>query len=317
MIALAGGCGQNAVPRPAPAPDLPDLYVDPSTPAATEAARWESEGRTGDAAQLRKISDRPMARWLGNTSAGGRAEVDAYVGRAAADNRMPVLVAYYIPHRDCGNFSTGGAASGDAYRTWIREVAAGIGARPATVVLEPDAIAQALAGRCASLRGERFALLSYAVTVLKANSATRVYLDAGHPRWIADLAALAGALRASGIAQADGFALNISNFISTDENIAYGQRLSTQLGGAHFVIDTSRNGAGPVATAQVDGGPAWCNPPGRALGPAPTTRTGRPGVDMLLWVKRPGESDGACRPGEPAAGQWWPQYALDLAEHSP
>ena len=59
----------------------------------------------------------------------------------------------------------------------------------------------------------------------------------------------------------------------------------------------------------------WCNPPGRALGETPTTKTGNPRVDAYLWVKRPGESDGACGRGAPAAGQWWPQYALELAGH--
>ena len=87
--------------------------------------------------------------------------------------------------------------------------------------------------------------------------------------------------------------------------------------GRRFVVDTSRNGAGPVTGAtEIDGGPSWCNPPGRVLGPAPTADTGHPRADAFLWVKRPGESDGACRPGEPPAGEWWPEYALDLAKRS-
>ncbi|MEO9119524.1 MAG: glycoside hydrolase family 6 protein, partial [Solirubrobacteraceae bacterium] len=54
-------------------------------------------------------------------------------------------------------------------------------------------------------------------------------------------------------------------------------------------------------------------PPGRALGTAPTTNTGDPLVDALLWIKSPGESDGACHPGDPPAGEWWPAHALALA----
>lgn len=53
-------------------------------------------------------------------------------------------------------------------------------------------------------------------------------------------------------------------------------------------------------------------PPGRALGEVPTTRTGDELVDAYLWVKRPGESDGDCK-GGPKAGAWWPEYALGLA----
>jgi endoglucanase len=77
---------------------------------------------------------------------------------------------------------------------------------------------------------------------------------------------------------------------------------------AHFVVDTSRNGAGPnsmtayaaapynqsaatVATLQAG---AWCNPPGAGLGARPTTKTGVPLVDAYLWAKTPGESDGQC-----------------------
>jgi len=75
------------------------------------------------------------------------------------------------------------------------------------------------------------------------------------------------------------------------------------------VIDTSRNGLGPTADNQ------WCNPAGRALGARPTTATGDPLVDAYLWIKSPGESDGACN-GAPAAGVWWADYALGLAQRS-
>ncbi|WP_445271153.1 glycoside hydrolase family 6 protein, partial [Streptomyces sp. DSM 41634] len=35
-------------------------------------------------------------------------------------------------------------------------------------------------------------------------------------------------------------------------------------------------------------------------------------VDAFLWVKRPGESDGACGTGEASAGTFVNQYAIDL-----
>ena len=56
---------------------------------------------------------------------------------------------------------------------------------------------------------------------------------------------------------------------------------------------------------------AWCNPSGRSVGARPTTATGDALVDAFLWVERPGESDGACH-GGPAAGTFWPEYALGL-----
>ena len=75
------------------------------------------------------------------------------------------------------------------------------------------------------------------------------------------------------------------------------------------VGDTSRNGLGPTADNQ------WCNPDGRALGDRPSTQTGLAYVDAFLWVKAPGESDGACA-GAPAAGTWMPEYALGLAQRA-
>ncbi|MFI2298947.1 glycoside hydrolase family 6 protein [Actinacidiphila glaucinigra] len=54
------------------------------------------------------------------------------------------------------------------------------------------------------------------------------------------------------------------------------------------------------------------DPPDRALGTAPTVRTGSPLLDAHLWVKRPGESNGACR-GAPPEGHWRAAYALEPA----
>jgi endoglucanase len=91
----------------------------------------------------------------------------------------------------------------------------------------------------------------------------------------------------------------------------------------------------------------WCNPPDSGLGFRPATSTGVPLLDAYLWVKTPGQSDGQCdaaggvrawdytaysRPGwpadaasqalfdplwgidDPAAGAWFPQQALQLAQ---
>jgi endoglucanase len=290
------------------------FYVDPVNPASRQAATWDAEKRAADARQVRKIGDRAVAHWL-TAGTDATKEVDGLVTRAAAVGQLPVLVAYNLPGRDCGSFSAGGAATAVAYRTWIRSVAAGLKGRPAVVVVEPDAVPHVVDG-CGGREQERYALLYDAVTTLKTSPNAVVYLDAGHPAWVADIGRLAGALRRAGADAADGFSLNVSNFIPTADNVAYGDRLSTALGGKRYVVDTSRNGAGPAAAAEVSGGPGWCNPPGRQLGQPPTVDTGHARAAALLWVKRPGESDGACRPGEPKAGRWWPEYALDLAQRS-
>ncbi|WP_432979236.1 glycoside hydrolase family 6 protein [Dactylosporangium sp. CA-233914] len=302
--AAAKGAGNPLAGRP--------FFVDPDGPAALQVARWEGQQRSADAGTLRKISERPVALWVGDGAGTVGARVDAVLNCAAG--QLPILVAYNIPNRDCGNYSSGGAASPEEYKSWIRAFASGIRNRPAAVILEPDAVAHAVEG-CDSQ--QRYSLLADAVAVLKAAGAF-VYLDAGNPRWITDVRKLAGAMQSAGIDKADGFSLNVANFVTTADNIAYGRQISDNIARKpHFVIDTSRNGAGPVAgDGDVDGGPRWCNPPGRLLGTPPTTQTGDPRVDALLWIKRPGESDGACRPGEPPAGQWWADYALDLAQRS-
>ena len=77
-------------------------------------------------------------------------------------------------------------------------------------------------------------------------------------------------------------------------------------------MDTSRNGVGPAPESGLN----WCNPKGRAMGVAPTTATAGAHADAYLWVKRPGESDGSCNRGEPAAGSFVNQYAIELVRNA-
>lgn len=281
------------------------FYVQPETHAARQAAAWR-RARPQDAALMEHIARQSQAVWFGEWNRDVRADVDGLVGAAAAQGAVPVLVAYNIPQRDCGQYSAGGARGADNYRRWIRAFAAGIRNRAAVVILEPDATMVTDCLRPAA-REERFRLLGEAVDALKAAGAT-VYLDGGSATY-GRPEEMAARLRASGIARADGFALNVSNFIATPRVIAAGEQLSRLLGGKHFVIDTSRNGVGTAS------GHDWCNARDQALGAAPTTRTGHARVDAFLWIKHPGESDGTCN-GGPQAGGWWADYALNLARRA-
>jgi endoglucanase len=289
------------------------LYVNPENPASVEVRQLQAQGDTHDAQLLQRIAAQPVATWFTNESPQLQTRVSALSSAATAQHKLALIVAYEIPQRDCGaGYSSGGAATPAAYLAWIGRMAAGIGSAHAIVILEPDAIPGIIAGcLSAGAAKTRLELLSQAVTILKRDRGVRVYLDAGNAGWIKPPTRLLAPLRAAGLARADGFALNVANFESTADSIAYGNRLSYKLHGAHFVIDTSRNGNG-VDTNSADA-PTWCNPPGRALGHAPTTSTKTPRVDALLWIKPPGVSDGSCRPGAPPAGQWWAQYALQLA----
>ncbi|MFD8804771.1 glycoside hydrolase family 6 protein [Streptomyces sp. NPDC059597] len=285
------------------------FWVNPDGNAARQVAAYEKAGRRTEADRIRRIAEQPTGEWIGPENP--EQEARGFTEAAERSGRTALLVLYDIPHRDCGQYSSGGAADGDAYRAWIDGVARGIGDRSATVILEPDALLHLVDGCTpAEFHEERYDLLSGAVTRLKSLKNTKVYLDAGNAGW-GHPDQIHAPLRRAGIARADGFAVNVANFYSTKDSLAYGKRLSAKVGGKHFVIDTSRNGNGPYTGGNP--GERWCNPPGRALGAAPTTRTADPLVDAYLWVKRPGESDGTCK-GGPKAGDWWPAYALELAE---
>ncbi|GAB2604615.1 glucanase [Paractinoplanes abujensis] len=305
--------GPAAAPAASAPPVPPTLYVDPAGPAVEQVKTYEAVGRTADAALIRKIADRPVAAWFADETTDPAVRARTLVTAAAAAGQVPVLTLYRIPQRDCGSHSGGGAVTAAEYQAWVGSIAAAITGHRAIVVVEPDAVAQAVQGCLSSAeRAERYRLLGHAIDTLTANQQLKVYLDGGNPSWITDTARMGDALKKAGVERADGFALNVANFETTTANVTYGTKLSKHLGGAHFVIDTSRNGNGPAKkTSDYDG--HWCNPPGRALGDTPTLRTGHRLVDAYLWIKRPGESDGACGKGAPPAGQWWADYALALA----
>ncbi|WP_158579956.1 glycoside hydrolase family 6 protein [Geodermatophilus marinus] len=289
-------------PTPAAAPATPTdnpLAGDTFHGSNPGAARAAAQPGTSpeDAALLRELAQIPTATWLGSWSGDVASTVRQVVGDARAAGRVPVFVAYNIPGRDCGGYSAGGVDSPAAYLQWVQAVADGIGTAEAVVVVEPDALAQ-LCGD----QAERLGMLRSAVDALERNPGTHTYLDAGHSNWV-DAVTMAERLRTAGVRGADGFALNVSNFQTTASNVTYGGQVSALLGGVHFVVDTSRNGNGP--------GSDWCNPAGRAVGQRPTSSTGQLRVDAYLWVKTPGESDGTCN-GGPAAGTFWPSYAVAL-----
>jgi endoglucanase len=114
-------------------------------------------------------------------------------------------------------------------------------------------------------------------------------------------------------------------------NLRYDIMLGNTEPTTHYVIDTSRNGQGPWEPPAYPDPQDWCNPPERGLGLAPTLTTGVPLVDAYLWIKIPGESDGECTRGlgpagttvdpewdrvDPAAGDWFPEMALELATNA-
>ncbi|CAA9226653.1 MAG: GH6 [uncultured Corynebacteriales bacterium] len=252
------------------------LFLDRDTPAA----RWQRATPGSD--WLDPITTTPQARWVNGPP--DLAPVPALARRAARRGELLVVVAYWIPDRGCAGYQEG-APSAAAYERWVRQLAGALGRTPAVVVLEPDAVPADCFGPA------RAAQLAGAVRILS-GAGHAVYLDAGHSAWKPS-GETADRLLASGVAGAEGFAVNVSNRQPTRAAQAWGRELSDLVGGRPFVVDVSRNGLGrpPDEPGRDD---EWCNPARQGLGVPPTTRTGRPEVDALLWIKRPGESDGIC-----------------------
>jgi endoglucanase len=284
------------------------FYVDPQTQAARWVAANPNDSRT---AVIRdRIASVPQGRWFTqNNTSTVRSEVDGFVGAAAAAGKIPILVVYNIPNRDCSGASSGGMPNHTAYRQWIDQVAAGLSGRPAAIILEPDVLALMSDCQNASQQAETSASMAYAGKALKAASAqAKVYFDAGHSAWLA-AGEMARRLVAADIANsADGISVNVSNYRTTAESVAYAKNVIAATGVSRLraVVDTSRNGNGPL-------GSEWCDPAGRAIGTASTNVTGDSMIDAFLWIKLPGEADGCIA----AAGQFVPQRAYDLAIAAP
>lgn len=327
-VLLAGGALAvsfvSRVPSASAGPfDGVQLYVDPTSLAARAAAAEAVAGASdptaspttgtsggadadpADAAEqiaaAKRLAAEPTSIWLvpERYPLGTVQQTVSDIVRAAElEGSMPVFAVYGVPERDCGNQSAGGLSSAD-YQDWITEIVTAVADHRVAVLLEPDAVA--LAPDCGD-RTARMQQLSTATAQFAAASVP-VYLDGGHSNWRSP-AEMAALLREAGVDEATGFATNVSNYNATDDEIAYAEELSGLLDGARYVIDTSRNGSGSNGE--------WCNPSGRTVGQQPlTVRADH--LDANLWVKAPGESDGACN-GGPLAGVWWPEQAVQLAK---
>lgn len=304
LLAFASAC---AVTLPAHAADT-TFYGDPDT----KVARWLQQNPTHPqrSAIAQRIGSQPMARWVGGGSI--RAWVKQYVDDAAQQQRVPIVVAYNIPQRDCSQWSAGGAENAEKYRAWLRnELVPAFGQRKAVLILEPDSLIH-LSCLDETSKSTRLRLLSEAVTLFKQRAPnTQVYLDGGDGYWNRP-ETLAPALVKANVANARGFAVNVSNYNATADITAFGVRLQQLLRDHHgissrFVIDTSRNGAGAHPSRE------WCNPPDRRLGEPARLGVGSEPFDALLWIKTPGTSDGNCGIGlGTASGEFYPSMAQDL-----
>lgn len=287
MAGVLTGCGSPAETQPHPDPPTityaplqhplrgARLYLDTDS----AARRWQAAHQ---ARWLDPITHTPQARWLNSPQ--DLTDIPRLVRRAKHGRTTLVLVAYYIPDRGCTRHGEG-APDPAAYHAWIDTLITRLGPARAIIIMEPDAIPS----DC--FDATRAAVLKAAVDRL-VDAGQYVYLDAGHPRWRSS-GDTAERLLAAGINHAEGFTINVSNRQTTEDSYRWGRELADLVGDREFIIDTSRNGLGPPPD-DPHREDEWCNPDRQALGQPPTTTPKLPGVAALLWIKRPGESDGKC-----------------------
>jgi endoglucanase len=366
-----------------------ELYAPAPSDGSLDQVRdlWRAHEYTNALKVLALVST-PRAAWFATgTPNEVRKAVRETVSAADKQHRLPVLVAYNLPYRDCSQYSGGGAIDTAAYQAWIDGFAAGIGKSKAMVILEPDGLGLIpynttiygqeewckptvtdAAGNVVPAPGAspaaRYAQLNYAVDSLAAHAPNAaVYLDSGNSGWMSPGEA-AYRLTQAGALRAKGFFLNVSNYQRTEECSQFGAWVSAALAApsgapswafddkgnfhfdwlqsqydpaqsyainyspeyaasvtaqiqsfmgnavatASFVIDTGRNGQGPMNASVYAQAPYnqpasvlsslqtgyWCNGAGAGAGLRPTTSTGVALLDAYLWIKVPGESDGTC-----------------------
>ncbi|HXJ22659.1 MAG TPA: glycoside hydrolase family 6 protein [Polyangia bacterium] len=400
LLAVGAGVRRHRAATPAPGqaprahrdrgfdPKTRFLGMEPPPGAVAHIEALLKSNRVHDAALVSAMVGTPSAIWfLGGTPEQVRLDVSDAVTRGGRQGRLPVLVAYNHPFRDCTGYGLIGSTDSASYQAWIDGFASAIGNERVIVILEPSSLGlipygPRLDGRedkCRPTRAgvdgqrvsppgataeQRYAELRYAVDSLAARAPrAAVYLDGTHSAWL-PVGDIAYRLARAGVDRTAGFFLNSGNYQPTQRQIQYGTWISKCLyraahSGAdplsakpykecatqsdwmdpnddqawakvdrwyteqvdrgpnppagpddltHFVINTNRNGRGPldlavyaqppynqppaVIQALRDG--SWCMPPGRGLGLRPTVTTGVPLVDAYLWTDMPGLSVAAC-----------------------
>lgn len=229
---ITGAQAASAHPVGHTLPSDARFYVKPDSDAAKQAIADVKAGHLRDALTMAELASWPEATWFtSGTPAQVSQQVSTLMRGAARQHAVPTLVAYDIPLRDCGQYSSGGATSDTAYQQWIAAFAAAIGKARAVVILEPDALAN-LPQDCSpttdptgALTAARMADLRYAVSALESQPNTSVYLDAGNSQWHA-VGDIAQRLIDADVANTQGFSLNVSNYQPTDQTDHYGTWVS-------------------------------------------------------------------------------------------
>jgi endoglucanase len=246
------------------------FYVPkPDKGALAQVSDLLSQQDKTDAALIRAMTNQSHAVWFtGGTPAEVTRRVNETVNAAFGQHAVPVLVAYDLPFRDCGQYSAGGALNTTDYLAWIDGFARGIGSNKAIVLLEPDSLGiipynTDINGNAEWCRPDlsgtgltpqtandaRYAQINGAVTRLEQQPNVSVYLDGTHSAWLG-VGDIAQRLVKAGVAQAQGFFLNVSNYQFTQNSVQYGTWISDCIAsGAYAGCANQYWNGGPDGTA--------------------------------------------------------------------
>lgn len=153
------------------------------------------------------------------------------------------------------------------YKAWIDGVVRGIGRHEVAVAVEPDGLGiipwytnvdgqrewcQPADANSATAASDRFEMLRYAVDRLGALPRTSVYLDGTHSGW-SNVGDISDRLIKAGVAGADGFFVNASNYQWTPNLVQYGTWISSCIA---YVTKVKAGDFGNCGNQYWSGGPA-------------------------------------------------------------
>ena len=272
---------------------------------------------------LSKIAAQPEAnRFSLYAGGGGPGAIFGQVRKIFCKNltadrgSIPVITTYFLYQAGYCETKDKVLAHRGKFERQVSEMVRGIGRRRAIILMELDAIG---ASHCMLRNGglpyweadmryeiDKVAALPHVVAYIEGG-----YADSNSPGYTARV------LRAVGVKRIRGFFTNDTHEDWTISEVRWAQKVSRLVGGTHFIVNTANNGQGPLVPHNrvKSGNEVLCNPPGRGLGPQPTTSTGFAGADAFLWTAVPGNSSGHCN-GGPASGTFWTPYALGEASRA-
>nr|BAH59082.1 cellulase [Coniophora puteana] len=336
------------------------IFLNPEYASEVQAA-IPSITDSAVAAKALKVAEVPVFFWLDQVAK--VPDLETYLaaadkqGKSSGQKQLLQIVVYDLPDRDCAANASNGEFSisddGQAkYENYIDQIVAIVKKYPdvrVVAVVEPDSMGNLVTNmdlpKCSAAAPTYKTCINYAIAQLS-SAGVYMYVDAGHAGWLgwpnnlAPAAQLFGELyETSGkSAYFRGLATNVANYNALNtsspdpctqnapnyDEMLYINALSPLLQqqgfSAQFIVDQGRSGVQNIRNAWGD----WCNIKGAGFGIRPTTDTGSPLIDSIVWVKPGGECDGTSNSSAPRydstcslsdslqpapeAGTWFQQY---------